>query len=74
MRQLGLFYYYSAGAAVQNIPDRLLLRQNEPAFGSGGVNGRYQYGQVAALQQIANNGPLILRGGQGGNKSEAKRS
>ena len=67
MRQLGLFYYYSAGAAVQNIPDRLLLRQNEPAFGSGGVNGRYQYGQVAALQQIANNGPLILRGGQGGN-------
>ena len=31
------------------------------------MSRRYQYGQVAALQQIANNGPLILRGGQGGN-------
>lgn len=41
------------GVAFNNVADRLLLWKNQSPLGGRLVNGRYQYGDVARMDQIA---------------------
>lgn len=46
----------SYGARIQNIPDCLLLGENQPAFRSRFIDGNYQNNKIPGLQKIGNNG------------------
>lgn len=45
-------------AGFQNVPDSLLLRQDQTAFRRGAVDGHNQYGEVRRGQEIADDSPL----------------
>ena len=42
--------------AVQNLPDGLLLGQDEPPLGRGFIDGNHQHHQIPRSQQIGHNG------------------
>ena len=63
--QFRLFCHDADGVAVENVAKRLDLREDETAFGRGGVNGRHENDDVARFDQIADDavGIVVLRGG-----------
>ena len=46
---------------IQNIPDGLLLGQDQPPLGRGGVNGRDQQHDIVWLKQIPHDLPFAFR-------------
>ena len=64
-RQRGLklrnLYHHVQGVMIQNVPDGLLLGQDQPTLGRGGVYRRDQNDDILRLQQIAHDDPLIFR-------------
>ena len=63
--QFRLLCHDADGVAVENVAKRLDLREDETAFGRGGVNGRHENDDVARFDQIADDavGIVVLRGG-----------